>query len=132
MPGLQSPGRYEIEPQALTARFLGICDLYARQMASRLTGIVLCSEQNGFVALDDQNKPLTNYVSWKDERSLEPVDGVDTFSLLVEHFGDAFKQISGWRPGPGLPIMNAAHMARLRAPLPLQDRVAARMAGAVL
>jgi sedoheptulokinase len=78
-----------------------------------LAGIVLCSEQNGFVALDDQDRPLTNYVSWKDERSLEPVDGVDTYSLLVKELGEAFKQISGWRPGPGLPIMNATHMARL-------------------
>ena len=113
VPGLQAPGRYEIEPQALTSRFLGICDLYSNEMGVRFDGLVLCSEQNGFVALDDQNHPITNYVSWKDERSLEPIDGVDTFSLIVQTLGDAFKQISGWRPGPGLPIMNATHMARL-------------------
>jgi sugar (pentulose or hexulose) kinase len=113
VPGLPAPGRYEIEPAALTARFQDICDLYVNQLGIPFDGIVLCSEQNGFVALDEENRPLSNYVSWRDERSLEPIDGVATYTLIVERLGDAFKQISGWRPGPGLPIFNAAHLARL-------------------
>lgn len=113
VPGTQAPGRYEIEPFALGRRFQKICELYSEQLATPFDGIVLCSEQNGFLVLDDQNRPISNYVSWKDERSLESVDGVDTFSLVMKHLGGAFKRISGCHPGPGLPIMNATHMARL-------------------
>ncbi len=107
------PGHHEIPPSSLQERFLSISDLYLNQLEVRFEGIVVCSEQNGFVALNRENVPITNYISWKDERSLEPVNGIDTFSLLTGELGDRFKHITGWRPGPGLPIMNATHLARL-------------------
>jgi len=106
------PGRYEVAPTALTDRFNSVCRLYYNELPEPFAGIGLCSEQNGFVALSPANEPLTNYISWKDERSLEPIDGLSTFALLTQELGARFKEISGWRPGPGLPIMNAAHLAR--------------------
>jgi sedoheptulokinase len=106
-------GHYEVPPLALRDRFLSICDMYFNQLGIQFEGIVICSEQNGFVALNQQDQPITNYVSWKDERSLEPIDGRDTYSLLTEALGEKFKRITGWRPGPGLPVMNVAHLARL-------------------
>lgn len=106
------PGRYEVSPAALTDRFNSICCLYYDELSEPFAGIVLCSEQNGFIALSEANQPLTNYISWKDERSLEPIGGLSTFSLLTRELGERFKEITGWRPGPGLPIMNVTHLAR--------------------
>jgi sedoheptulokinase len=107
------PTHHEISPQLLKERFLAICDFYFDKLSVRFEGIVICSEQNGFVVLNKENAPLTNYISWKDERSLEPIGGVDTYTLLTREWGDKFKRLSGWRPGPGLPIMNVTHLARL-------------------
>lgn len=106
------PGQYEASPAALADRFNSICRLYYDELVQPFVGIALCSEQNGFVALSQANQPLTNYISWKDERSLEPIDGLSTFSLLTRELGERFKEITGWRPGPGLPIMNVTHLAR--------------------
>ena len=107
------PGHYEVSPASLTDRFNSICKFYFEELSVQFEGITLCSEQNGFIVLDRENKPMTNYVSWKDERSLEPIDGLSTFSLLTEELGEHFKTITGWRPGPGLPIMNVTHLARM-------------------
>ena len=107
------PGHYEVSPFALKERFLSICDLYFNQLEVPFEGIVVCSEKNGFMALNTENEPITNYISWKDERSLEPIDGISTFTLLTDQLGDRFKRLTGWRPGPGLPFMNATHLARL-------------------
>lgn len=108
----QELGHYEVSPCSLRERFLSICDLYFNRLGVRFEGIALCSEQNGFVALSSDNLPITNYISWKDERSLEPSDGVTTYSLLTDELGERFKDITGWRPGPGLPFMNVTHLAR--------------------
>jgi sugar (pentulose or hexulose) kinase len=62
------PGRYEISPSSLRERFLSICDFYFAQLGIQFEGIAICSEQNGFVALNQENVPITNYISWKDER----------------------------------------------------------------
>jgi sedoheptulokinase len=107
-----TPGHYEMAPLSLQDRFRSICTSYYSGMGLRFEGIFICSEQNGFLVLDPRGRPTTNYVSWKDERSLEPIDGLDTFSLLTDRLGDEFKTITGWRPGPGLPIMNVTHLAR--------------------
>jgi sedoheptulokinase len=108
-----SPRHYEVSPASLHERFLSICDMYFNQLNIQLEGIAICSEQNGFLALNQRGVPITNYISWKDERSTEPIDGKDTYTLLTDGLGDKFQDITGWRPGPGLPIMNVTHMARL-------------------
>lgn len=107
-----TPGHYEVSPRQLHETFLAICDSYAREPGAAFQAIAICSEQNGFVPLDERNEPMSNYVSWKDERSVEPVHGQGTYFLLTEALGDDFMHITGWRPGPGLPFFNAAHLAR--------------------
>ncbi len=106
------PGHYEISPAALLERFNNICAAYYNDLDIHFAGIAFCSEQNGFVALDEHNHPLTNYVSWKDERSTEPIDGISSFDLVTNRSGVEFKRISGWRPGAGLPVMNTVHLGR--------------------
>ena len=106
------PGHYEVQLAALTERFLSICDEYDELPDAPFEGIVLCSEQGGFIVLSERDEPMTNYISWKDDRSLEPVAGVSSYSLIMERVGDDFKRITGWRPTPNQPIMNVTHIAR--------------------
>ncbi|MBI2501846.1 MAG: hypothetical protein HYW07_01270 [Candidatus Latescibacteria bacterium] len=121
IPSVPGPhGHCEIPLEALQRRFLQICaDGYAH---APLRGILLCSEMHGFALLDHAGQPLSNYLSWKDERSLEKVQGQDTFSLVAGQLGPAFKQITGMRPRPGFPLMNLAHLGRTTA-LPAQARL---------
>ncbi|MCC7261635.1 MAG: hypothetical protein IT369_03840 [Candidatus Latescibacteria bacterium] len=111
IPSVAGPqGHFEIPLGALRERFLRICA--DGQAQASLQGILLCSEMHGFALLDQAGQPLSNYISWKDERSLEPVQGQDTFSLVAGQLGPAFKDLTGMRPRPGFPLMNAAHLGR--------------------
>ncbi len=117
------PGRYELSPDELHERFRSVCADYMDGLGTPFDGVFICSEQNGFVALDAHDRPLTPYISWKDERSREPVNGVDTFSLVTERLGERFKAVTGWRPGPNLPLMNVTHLGR-QSLLPPTCRIA--------
>lgn len=114
------PGHFEIPLEALRQRFLQICA--DGQAQAPLRGILLCSEMHGFALLDRAGQPLSNYLSWKDERSLDKVQGQDTFSLVTGQLGPALKGITGMRPRPGFPLMNLAHLGRTTV-LPAQARI---------
>ncbi len=121
IPGIPAPpGRCEIPLEAIRSRFLRICSDYYDLMPFQ--GILLCSEMHGFALLDWDGNPLTPYISWKDERSLETLEGKDTFSLVAGQLGPAFKRITGMHPRPGFPLMNLAHLGRA-TPLPEGARI---------
>ena len=109
----KTPGHYEIPLLALKKQFLSICDLYFNKSKINFKSIMLCSQMHGFALISQENKPLSNYISWKDERSLECVKGKDTFSIINNKLGKRFKDITGMIPRPGLPFMNLMHLARL-------------------
>ena len=106
------PGRFEVPLEAIRDRFLDLCAGYADQLASPLAGIVTCGEMHGFALVDDAGRPRSPYVSWKDERSREPIAGVDSVTLVTRALGDRFKAITGMRARPGLPLMNLVHLLR--------------------
>jgi xylulokinase len=111
-------GRFEVPLEAVRDRFLELCESYARELDAPPAGIVLCSEMHGFGLIDDAGRPRSPYVSWKDERSREPIGGVDTVTLVTRALGDRFRAITGMRPRPGLPLMNLVHLLRQEPALP--------------
>ena len=66
-------GRSEFDVGHVHERFDQICAHYYAQQP--FEGIILCSEMHGFTVLDEDDSPLTPYISWKDERSLETLRG---------------------------------------------------------
>ena len=106
------PGRCETPLEAIRDRFLDLCAAYAGELATPLAGIVTCSEMHGFALVDDAGRPRSPYVGWKDERSREPIAGVDSVTLVTRALGDRFRAITGMRPRPGLPLMNLVHLLR--------------------
>lgn len=101
--------RYEISTTALHAQFLTIADFYYHQLRIHFKGILLCSQMHGFILLNENQQPLSHYISWQDERSLEKIDGQSTFDLITQTFGERFKLITGMQARPGFPYMNALH-----------------------
>ncbi|MEW6751852.1 MAG: FGGY family carbohydrate kinase [Candidatus Latescibacterota bacterium] len=115
-------GRYEVPLDAIRDRFAGICRAYRVDLGIPLQGITLCSEMHGFAVLDARDQPLTPYLSWKDERCLETVDGVSSFELVCGRLGDEFRTLTGMRPRPGFLLPNLVHVARTQG-LPPRARV---------
>ena len=121
LPRLEAPDqRYEIDPGAIAARFDQICAAYADR--APLAGIVVCAEMHGFVLVDGTGAPLSPYIGWLDNRSLEPLEDGAPFDRLSQRLGDAFKETTGMRPRPGFPLFNLLHLARSVA-LPPEVRV---------
>lgn len=116
IPGPSS--RFEVPLEAIRDRFLGLCLSYADELDAPLAGIVICSEMHGFALVDAAGRPRSPYVSWKDERSAERLDGIDSVSLVTRALGDRFRAMTGMRPRPGLPLMNLVHLLREDAALP--------------
>lgn len=102
-------GRYEISLAQIKKQFLEICAAAIQQLIQPLDGVLICSQMHGFILLDQSEQPISNYISWRDERSLEIIDGISTFDLVMNAVGDRFQTITGMKPRPGLPFMNALH-----------------------
>lgn len=108
------PGHYEISLQALHQQFLGLCASYEQLLDGALAGVVICSQMHGFIVVDANHQPLTEYISWRDERSLESVNGVATFDLVMQAVGKDYLAITGMRPRASLAFMNALHVFKKR------------------
>jgi len=105
-------GRHEFSPKKIWDQFSHISDHYIKIFKGQIKGIMLSSQMHGFILLNKNNKPITNYVSWKDERSLEIIKGIDTYSIVMNSLKNKFRKITGMNPRPGFPFMNALHSCR--------------------
>ncbi len=106
---VREAGHYEVSLFGIRKQFLQICKSYYK--TAKFSGILISSEMHGFALLDENDKPLTNYISWKDERSLEKIDSDSTFESLKNKLGVDFRAITGMKSRPGLPFFNAVHLA---------------------
>lgn len=85
------------------------------------TGIWLCAEMHGFLLDDGKGRPLTQYVSWRDERASR--DGSpSTLNRFQEDLGKAYQEITGMAVRPGLPALVLAHLSR-QGHLPRRGRL---------
>jgi sugar (pentulose or hexulose) kinase len=72
VPGLPAL-HHELDPSAvLTAIRRLIAELLHE--APDATGLVMCSQMHGLVLTDGRGKALSNVITWKDQRALEPSD----------------------------------------------------------
>lgn len=108
------PYRHELDPVRLAAQFDEICGTYSRITDNGLMGVLISSQMHGFALLDSNNKPISNYVTWKDERSLIEFDGKTSFLTLSEEAGSSFRAITGMKPRPCFPVANLLHLARTK------------------
>ncbi len=75
VPGLP-PLHFEVDPVAIVSA--------VRRLMERLSvpttsgkGIVSCGQMGGVILVDRQRRPLTNYLSWRDQRTTLPSPGND-------------------------------------------------------
>ena len=80
---------------------------------NNIDSIFICSEQHGFALMNDNNF-ITEYISWKDNRAVEKIDGLSTIDFLKLKLPD-FKKHTGMNIKPGIPSINLLHMMRLKS-----------------
>ncbi len=103
-------GYHEFDMYEVKKRFEEIC--LNNYSIYTFSGIMLCSEMHGFSVLDSKNKPLTNYISWKDERSAEKQGKNDSaFIDFCTFWKNDFKKITGMKPRPGFMPMSLLHIS---------------------
>ena len=67
-PCINKNKRFEVSSADIKNKFIEIAAEYYKEHDYQ--GILICSEMHGFIVVDKNNNALSNYVSWKTERSL--------------------------------------------------------------
>ena len=69
--------------------------------------IFICSQMHGFILKDSSDNFISNFISWKDERSaLFSADHSKSFIDLFKNLNKDFQDITGIKPRVGLPVMS--------------------------
>ncbi|MDA8243428.1 MAG: hypothetical protein M0025_04830 [Elusimicrobia bacterium] len=122
LPPLGAAGTFEVPAGLLVRKFREICSSYAEEARGGVEGVVLCSEMHGFAVAGPDGRFKTGYISWKDARGLAALKGVSALDLVSRGLGAGFRAATGMTLRPGLPYVNAFHLARARV-LRTGDRI---------
>ncbi|MGB2578772.1 sugar (pentulose or hexulose) kinase [Elusimicrobium simillimum] len=106
-PKVNAGKRFETSLEKVKNTFLAIVKEYYYAVTT-FDSVYICSEMHGFALLDDNNKPLSEYISWKDERSLED----NSFEVLKAELGNSFFEKTGMQPRPCYPLFNINAMVK--------------------
>ena len=109
-PCIQDNNKFEVDLNNLSKLFRTIAEQYYRKY--KFDNILLCSEMHGFIISDKNNFPLSNYISWKDERSKNILNGISTLDLLKNKLGKSFFETTGMNIRACYPIFNLFHLLR--------------------
>lgn len=97
---------YELNPETYWCILSnGITDIQNKFGEKIINSIYLCSEMHGFLLLDENNQPYTNYISWKDQRSSNPFGTASYFDILKSEVHN-FRKKTGMHLKHGLPFVN--------------------------
>ena len=69
-------------------------------------GVVMCSQMHGLVLMNDRGAPVSNCITWRDQRALEPhPSGSGTYySSIFERTNPALRQELGHELDPARPV----------------------------
>lgn len=96
MPSVIEDKKFEVSVQELKNIFIKIAE--SEFVNLKYDAVLICSEMHGFILTDKDNKPLTEYISWKDERCLNMGEinhynnlKASLSSLFLKHTGMHFR-----------------------------------------
>jgi len=104
VPGLP-PLFFEIDPGQIVAAVRQVIGELLPH-APHCAGVVMCGQMGGLVLTSERGQPLSNYISWRDQRLLMSAPGFEStyFDRLLERLGPAEQRQLGREVRPGLPI----------------------------
>jgi len=101
---------FEIDLFEILKQFKNIVKIYYDKY--KIDDVFISSQMHGFALLDKNNNPLTDYISWKDERCLNKINGSSSFDILSKTLKDKFLQKTGMNLRPCYPVFNLYHLLR--------------------
>jgi xylulokinase len=131
--------QFEIDPRAVVAATRALIgELLAE--APDCAGLVMSSQMHSLVLADARGEPLSNAVTWRDQRALDPhpSEAGSVFDALVRRVPEDERQALGNELRPGLPVCTLFWMAERGAlsagaiPAALPDFVLGQLCGAPL
>jgi len=121
------PLHREVDPIAI----LSAVDALLAPHAKAIDGLVLCGQMHGFILVDSRNQPLSNYISWLDQRVAAP-----EFEEMASLFGEADREAVGREMRPSIAVSllywlrQHSQLPAAATPVSIADFVAARLCGA--
>jgi xylulokinase len=96
----------ELDPQRLLSMCIsGVKELLENE--KNVIGIYITGQMGGWVATDKQNNPMTNLITWQDQRIMRVENQYEkTLDCIYEELGSSWKMDSGNEVRPGLPIIS--------------------------
>jgi sugar (pentulose or hexulose) kinase len=131
------PHRFEVAPREVVAATRALIEELLA-IAPDCAGLVICSQMHGLVLMDDRGEPLSNIITWRDQRALEPHPrgSGSVFERLRQAVSPGDRQALGNELRPGLPLCALFWMAERGAlpagaiPAALPDFVLAQLSHA--
>lgn len=114
----RADGRVEIPPEGYWQALEATAGALLKTPAGAdVRELWLCTEMHGFLLVDERRRPLTGYVSWRDQRAARDgaAGGPSTLKSLQADAADRFRAVTGMRLRSGLPWATLASMARAGA-----------------
>ncbi len=111
---------YEVDPARILNAVRGaIATLLP--CAPGCEGIVMCGQMGGLILANERGEPLSNYISWKDQRPVmdHPSGAGSHFDVMVQRLGSEECRRLGNEVRPGLPVSFLFWFAEERRPLPM-------------
>jgi len=99
------PLHYAVDPRSVAQAVEGlIAELLQAEPAC--DGLVLCSQMHGLVLMNERGEPLSDAITWRDQRALQPHPSGQgsTFDVLLAHLSPTERQELGNGLRAGLPI----------------------------
>jgi len=134
------PRHFEVDPQQLVQQVRSVVeDLHT--VAKNCAGLLLCSQMHGLVLTDSSWQPLSNVITWRDQRTTLPHFGRDKsiYEMMLEQITNEEQRQLGGGLRAGLPIFTLGWLAahdKLPAgnviPMSLPDFVLAQLCDSAL
>ena len=89
------PGHFEVDPLQVVERVERLLAELLHE-APRCDGVLVCGQMGGVVLATPEGRPLTNYLSWRDQRVLapHPIEGGSYLDVAARRLGtDRLRQL---------------------------------------
>lgn len=103
---------FEVEPQQIVQQVHSVAEAL-HTAAENCTGLLLTSQMHGMVLTGERGQPLSNAITWRDERTTLPHLGQDrsTFDVMMAQISAQERQQLGGGLRAGLPIFTLGWLA---------------------
>ncbi len=107
------PAFREFDPEAMLERVRVLLERL-QAAAPDAAGVLVCSQLHGVLLCDDAARPLSRFISWQDQRALQPLPGGDATceAEINRLIGEAERRELGNEHVPGVPLNNLYWLKR--------------------